>query len=302
VTQARRPRRPDEPSRRSAERPRRPDEPSRRSAERPRRPDEPSRRSADRARRPDESSRRPDSSPPAPDSLRLFVALEFPAAARDALIAFRDGAADGATLAGHRFGTGPTAVVLSNMGDNDETDWQRFAPTLAGPGYSVLTYTYRYPPRVRSLTAEIARGAVEDLRGAVAFARAQGARRVILIGASLGGMLTAKVAGALAVDGAVIMAAPADRRDFDLRVEDAELAAIAAPKLFVVSEADPTVDPADTRMLFDRAPEPKRWQSFPGTAPGTRLYGTAAGPDLGRLLAGFVAGAPVGPGSASASR
>jgi pimeloyl-ACP methyl ester carboxylesterase len=214
-------------------------------------------------------------------------------------------AADGVTVAGHRFGTGPTAVVLSNMGDNDETDWQRFAPTLAalpGPGYSVLTYSYRYPPRVRSLTAPMARGAVDDLRGAVAFARAQGAQRVILIGASLGGMLTAKVAGALAVDGAVIMAAPADRRDFDLRVEDAELAAIAVPKLFVVSDADPTVAPAQTRQLYDRAPEPKRWQSFPGTAHGTRLLATAAGQDVGRLLAEFVTGAaPVSP-AASASR
>jgi len=205
-------------------------------------------------------------------------------------------AADGVTLAGHRFGTGPTAIVLSNMGDNDETDWQRFAPELTGPGSFVLTYSYRYPLRIRSLTAEMARGAVEDLRGAVAYARAQGARRVILIGASLGGMLTAKVAGALAVDGAVIMAAPADRRDFDLRVEDAELAAITAPKLFVVSDADPTVDPAETRQLYDRAPEPKQWRSFPGTAHGTRLFATAAGQDLGRLLAGFVASAAVGPG------
>jgi esterase/lipase len=153
--------------------------------------------------------------------------------------------------------------------------------------------------RVRSLTAPMARQAVDDLRGAVAFARAQGATRVILIGASLGGMLTAKVAGALAVDGAVIMAAPADRRDFDLRVEDAELAAIAAPKLFVVSEADSTVDPAETRELYDRAPEPKRWQSFPGTAHGTRLFATAAGQELGRLIAGFVTG--VSP-AASASR
>jgi len=67
VTQPRRPRRP-------GEHPRRPGEPPRRPGERPRRPE--------------------SSSPPAPDSLRLFVALEFPTAARDALIAFRDAAAD----------------------------------------------------------------------------------------------------------------------------------------------------------------------------------------------------------------
>jgi esterase/lipase len=238
------------------------------------------------------------SNQPSPPSTSPAAGTASSAAAVGTPVSFAT--ADGGTVAGHRFGSGPTAVVLSNMGDNDETDWQRFAPTLAAPGYSVLTYSYRYPVRVRSLTAAMARDAVADLRGAVAFARTQGARRVILVGASLGGMLTAKVAGALAVDGAVIMAAPADRRDFDLRVEDAELAAIAAPKLFVVSEADATVDPAETRQLFDRAPEPKRWQSFPGTAHGTRLFATAAADDLTQLLVEFVRS--VSPGQASASR
>ena len=53
------------------------------------------RRSASAARRPDAPSRDPDApSPPAADSLRLFVALELPVAAREALIAFRDAAAD----------------------------------------------------------------------------------------------------------------------------------------------------------------------------------------------------------------
>src|SRR5918998_1998919 len=147
----------------------------------------------------------------------------------------------GATIAGHLFGAGTSAVVLSNMSDNDEADWQRFAPALAATGYAVLTYSYRYPPRSRSVTAPMVRGAVDDLRGAVGFVRARGAQRVILIGASLGGMVTAKAAGALAVDGVVIMAAPADRPEFDLRIDAAELAAIAAPKLFIASDSDPTV-------------------------------------------------------------
>jgi pimeloyl-ACP methyl ester carboxylesterase len=198
-------------------------------------------------------------------------------------------APDGTALAGHLFGTGASAVVLSNMGDNDEADWMRFAPTLAAQGHTVLTYSYRYPPRTSRLTAPMARGAVDDLRGAVGFVRARGAGRVILIGASLGGMVTAKAAGALAVDGVVIMAAPGDRPDFDMRVDAAELAAVAAPKLFIVSDGDPTVDPAETRKLYDGSPEPKRWQTFPGTAHGTRLFATTAGADLGRLLIEFVA-------------
>jgi uncharacterized protein len=206
----------------------------------------------------------------------------------------------GVSIAGRLFGAGTSAVVLSNMGDNDAADWERFAPALAAKGYAVLTYSYRYPPGSRSLTAEMARGAVDDLRGAVGFVRARGAQRVVLIGASLGGMATAKAAGALAVDGIVVMAAPADRPDFEMRVDAAELAAVAAPKLFVASDGDPTVDPAQTRLLYDLSPEPKRWHSYPGTAHGTRLFATSAGADLGRLLIEFVeSAAPAGPAPAS---
>jgi len=220
---------------------------------------------------------------PAP---RTATATPSPSPATGAQVTFA--APGGATVAGRVFGAGTGAVVLSNMGDNDAADWERFAPTLAAKGYAVLTYSYRYPPGTRSLTAEMARGAVDDLRGAVGFVRGRGAQRVILIGASLGGMVTAKAAGALAVDGIVIMAAPADRPDFDMRVDAAELAAVAAPKLFVASDDDPTVDPTETRLLYDRSPEPKRWHTFPGTAHGTRLFATAAGADLSRLLTGFV--------------
>jgi esterase/lipase len=242
---------------------------------------------------------------PTPRSPAPPLSAPAPASASPpAGVAVSFAAPDGTTLAGHLFGAdagdGASAVVLSNMGDNDEADWLRFAPTLAAQGHTVLTYSYRYPPRTSRLTAQMARGAMDDLRGAVALVRARGAARVILIGASLGGMVTAKTAGALAVDGIVIMAAPADRPDFEMRVDAAELAAVAAPKLFVASDGDPTVDPAETRTLYDGSPEPKRWHTFPGTAHGTRLFGTAAGADLGRLLIEFVAGAvTVGP---SASR
>jgi dienelactone hydrolase len=197
-------------------------------------------------------------------------------------------AADGPSVTGRLWGSGTTAVILSNMGDNDPAHWERFAPTLAAKGYTVLTYAYRYPSPSRSITAQGARDAVNDLRGAVAFARSRGAQRVVLIGASLGGMVTAKAAGSLDVAGAAIIAAPGDRPDFEMRIEPAELAAIKAPKLFVASDGDSNVPAAETKKLFDAAPEPKRWQQFTSTAHGTQLLDTALANDFSNLLAEFV--------------
>jgi uncharacterized protein len=201
-------------------------------------------------------------------------------------------AADGTTLTGRVYGNGTTAVVLSNMGDNDPTAWEGFAPTLADAGYTVLSYAYRYPVRTANLDAAKASGAVDDLAGAAAYVRQQGARRLVLVGASLGGMATAKLAARLRADAVVVIASPGDRQAaFQLRVEPAELTAITAPKLFVASDDDPNVDIAETRALFDQAREPKQWQSYPSTAHGTLLFGTAHGDALRQRLVDFVTAA-----------
>jgi uncharacterized protein len=199
-------------------------------------------------------------------------------------------AADGVTVRGTVFGTGATGVVLSNMGDNDPAAWERFAPHLAVEGYTVLTYAYRYPARPRSLTPEMARGALEDLHGAAAYLRSRGATRIVLIGASLGGMVTAKAAKGTRADAVAIIAAPADRPDFDLSVAPADLRAVTGPKLFIASDNDATVAAAETRTIFDRAPEPKTWRSFPGTAHGTQLLDTEQAETFRRTIIEFVTG------------
>src|SRR3954466_15910326 len=52
-------------------------------------------------------------------------------------------ATDGFRLSGRQYGGGRTAVVLSNMGDNDPSLWESFAPKLAERGYLAMTYSYR---------------------------------------------------------------------------------------------------------------------------------------------------------------
>jgi fermentation-respiration switch protein FrsA (DUF1100 family) len=217
---------------------------------------------------------------PQPQETPTMAAVTFPAPG-------------GATLSGKWFGGGPgasTTVVLSNMSDNDAAAWEAFAAEFATPDVGVLTYSYSYSyrggPDFISADADTA---VRDLNGAVAYVRQRVPKaRLVLIGASLGGMAVAKRAAALDADAVVIIGSPNRRPEFALRVTDAEMAAVTAPKLFIVSADDTEVPPEQSRLLFDAAREPKRWQSYPGTAHGTQLLTSPHGGELTRLLTEFV--------------
>jgi fermentation-respiration switch protein FrsA (DUF1100 family) len=191
-------------------------------------------------------------------------------------------------LNGRIFGGGATAVVLSNMGDNDPAPWEQFAPLLADRGYLVLSYSYRYPLRTRTFTDAMARGTVADLAGAVAYVRGLGATRVVLIGASLGGMAVGKVAGTVGAAAVVILSAPFDLSEYGFVVTPADIAAVTAPKLFVASEQDLTVPIAETRAYFDTAPEPKQFHSFPGDAHGVLILRGEHGDELRRAMIDFL--------------
>ena len=75
-------------------------------------------------------------------------------------------------------------------------------------GYLVLSYSFRYPMRTNRFTEAMARGTVPDLLGAIAYVRGLGATRVVLIGASLGGIAVGKVAGASGAAAVVVLASP----------------------------------------------------------------------------------------------
>jgi fermentation-respiration switch protein FrsA (DUF1100 family) len=195
---------------------------------------------------------------------------------------------DGVRLTGQLFGAGATGVVLSNMGDNDPTGWESFAPVLADRGLLVLTYSFRYPRRPATFTAAMAQATVADLTAAVAFLRERGATRIVLVGASLGGIATGKVAGPVGASAIVVLSAPRALADYDLAVSSADLAGLSGRKLFVASEADDTVPLAATREYYDQAPEPRRFVSYPGTAHGVRILAGPRGDELRALLVDFI--------------
>jgi esterase/lipase len=174
------------------------------------------------------------------------------------------------------------------MGDNDPSLWDAFAPTLAARGYIVLTYKFRYPTNSSTFDSGMANHTLDDLRAAVAFVRRQGAQKLVLVGASLGGMATAKAAAVEKPAAIVIMASPVDLAAFDFRVEESELNVITGPKLFIGSKGDKTVPFAETQRMFDLSPEPKELQSYPGSAHGVHIFQTEHGDDLRERLIAFI--------------
>ncbi len=189
---------------------------------------------------------------------------------------------DGVMLMGTLYGHGSQAVILSNEGDNASNPWRPVAQNLAAQGYLVLSYAYR--PSDAAFDG-LAAHALADLHAAVSFLRAHPITRLILIGASLGALVSLKAATTLPCDGLVAISAPLGYQDVQL--SDADLLGLVMPKLFVTS-ADNQPFAGDTLHLFAVSPAPKEKLVYPGAAHGTSLFVGATGADLLSALLRFV--------------
>ena len=198
--------------------------------------------------------------------------------------------ADGVTLHGTLYGNGTTAVILSTMGAQRQETWVPFARQIAARGYLALTYNFRYWVTDTRMQDSMRDKAAEDLRAAVAFVRQQGAQRVVLIGASLGALASIKAASDVQPAAVVVMAAPFGSFPAlpSLQVDQADLRAIAAPKLFINTEHDQGGFTASTQQMFEAAPDPKELQIYPGSAHGTDLFDTDQASALTQRLIEFV--------------
>ena len=102
-------------------------------------------------------------------------------------------ASDGVTLSGRLFGPGEgsAGVVLAHMFPSDQSAWFAFAERLRQRGYRVLTFNFRgFCPGgdAGCSQGEKTISAIwQDVEGAVAALRDEGATRIGLVGASMGG-------------------------------------------------------------------------------------------------------------------
>jgi len=153
---------------------------------------------------------------------------------------------DGATINGELYGTGKTAVIFSVMG-NCKPGWREFAQLTAAQGYMALTYQWR-GCKAKSVDEVLIQKFLEDTRAAIAFVREQGAEKIILVGASLGGCASAKLAVESQASGIVVLASPPSISQWGFEIRSTDLNT-DIPKLFITAENDDTVPIEATRAV-----------------------------------------------------
>ena len=151
-----------------------------------------------------------------------------------------------------------------------------------------LTYTWRdCGPGGPVNERDLIKNFVNDARGAIDFVRQQGAEKVILAGASLGGLASAKLAIESNASGLIIFASPVEIARWDFKIEAEDLNT-DIPKLFLTAENDSVVPLASSQALYDLAADPKEWQTYPGTAHGTDLFQEDYGEEAARRIIEFI--------------
>jgi alpha/beta superfamily hydrolase len=193
---------------------------------------------------------------------------------------------DNVVIAGQIYGTGRTAVVFAHMFRNDQRSWAQFAAEVAGQGYTTLTFDFRGHGETggRSDSSHIDR----DLVAVVRFLRERDHDQVVLVGASMGGTASLKVAArddlAEVISGVVSVSAPESFRGLIVRDD---VSRISVSILFVASEDDqPAAESLES--LFERAGESRDRHLFSGSAHGTDLLEGDHAAEFKALLLGFI--------------
>lgn len=195
----------------------------------------------------------------------------------------RFSAADGVELVGRLSGTGDVGVILAHGFSHGaaQEGWERFVPALVSRGYTVLTFNFRGFCDSEGCSegpSQLGKN-WRDAMAAVAFLETRGAKKIFLIGASMGGLAVLRAARMPEVDlsGVVSLSTPQFPSKYytgEPRANDvtpARLRQIDEPKLFVAGTRDvqlPGTAPlragvssvafaADARRMFDAAEEPK---------------------------------------------
>jgi len=184
-------------------------------------------------------------------------------ALRDSQAVRFDGA-DGLRLAGRLFGPDDAAagVALAHGLSGDQSDWFVFADRLAGEGYRVLTFNFRgYCPGDEAGCSEGDRDIAstpDDVRAAVAELRAQGARRIAVVGSSMGGTAALIAAAAEGDDLEAVITLSAPTSIDALAAGPDVLERIRAATLFLAGTGDVTAAQA-AEAFFNASAQPNRY-------------------------------------------
>lgn len=186
--------------------------------------------------------------------------------------------ADGVRLYAVEAGSGSTAIVLAHQGRSDLCDTLPYATTLVANGFRVLAFEFRGWGRSESPSRHpLALG--NDLAALVERSRANGAKHVFLIGASMGGAAVVQNTSTLKVDGRISLSGTRLWPGYGIN-DPKSLRRIRAPFLYLGTRDDWRAPLKEARAIFRRiGSRDKRTALYPGSDHGWALV------DVGRLAA-----------------
>jgi pimeloyl-ACP methyl ester carboxylesterase len=144
----------------------------------------------------------------------------------------------GATIAGVLLGSGPVGVVFAHQSPGDLCDWMFYARALEARGYVVLPIDMNgFGASTVAPTSPTRARWDRDVAAAAGVLRSHGVRRVVLIGASLGGTVVVAAAAEIrpAVSAVVDLSGPTESSGVDALAAARRL---RVPALYVVSDDD----------------------------------------------------------------
>jgi hypothetical protein len=166
-------------------------------------------------------------------------------------------------------GQGETAIILANMTEGGQRQWDPFIQAVDQQKFTVVTFDYLQADYV---------GAFLETNIVLKRLSETGYKRVICIGASLGVTSCASIAGQPEIIGMVLIAGPNNA---------GSLAKTAYPKLFIAGASDEWA--ASTQAVYEQAGEPKDLVLFPdNSAHGTQLFYSQDRDKFLKLLIDFV--------------
>jgi len=194
---------------------------------------------------------------------------------------------DGGRIYADVSGSGVDSVVLAHGGRFDKESWAGEARSLVKAGYRVLALDFRGYGKSRGPASADPMSAPlqNDVLAAVRYLRKEGAAKVSVIGASMGGFAAgnaAAVAKPGEIDALVLLGARAGR----------DPQKIACPKLFVAARDD--ADGSGQKRLpgiqasYDACPAPKQLLVLDGSAHAQFLFGTQDGPKVMSAILKFL--------------
>ena len=197
---------------------------------------------------------------------------------------------DGLQLSGTLFGgSSKTAIVLAHESTSGESRWHPFASYLADQGYVALAFSYR---GFGESDGEISQSLVgTDLKAAIAFLRERGFKRIVCIGASLGGIACGNLTHEPDLMGLVIISSPLGSGVIELTSED--FADLTYPKLFIAGDSDFVSGVTEgVQQMYDWSPEPKQIKIFNSAEHGISFFQSSYANEFTILLVNFIKGIP----------